>query len=48
MHVPLFSFSVIIIVSALLTAVEVNNIVVKEGQGVDLVCNGSGLPSPSI
>ena len=38
-----FSFAV----SASAT-IESNSIVVKEGQDVDLVCNGSGLPSPNI
>ncbi|XP_044180515.1 immunoglobulin superfamily member 10-like [Acropora millepora] len=28
--------------------VESNNIVVREGKDVDLVCNGSGIPSPRI
>ena len=39
------SFSFAVSASA---TIESNSIVVKEGQDVDLVCNGSGLPLPNI
>ena len=39
--------SFFVIVSASVTVVS-NSIVAKEGQNVTLVCNGFGLPAPSI